>query len=267
MKRRSTLAIVLALFLVAATPITVDEGETVVLTANTGSTQSTDAIAAEFSIPRTDINHYITQNNPTSPIIRQPVTFDLEPGDYEMTIRTWVNDRVTNYDTLDVTVRDRTPQREETTAAPRGPQARIHIEPIPDTMAGSTFIMPVRISGNGEFMIEIPRLTFAIYEVPGPVYVNGTSVVPVLLHIDEDAEPGTYTIPVRVGDEQTSARLRIIRYQDNESNLWWILIPVGIIILIAGVLLLLSRNRHERGPGRTHEPTEPADDKELISYY
>jgi hypothetical protein len=275
-------ALVCAVFLVlltsvsAAREITVESGETVLLATDTRAELPVSRVSIDYSIPETDFQYYFQETWPDSEVISEELTFNLRPGNYRMDIVATVERTVTRREQVIVHVVPNERQRREwgldepvaaqnTTnrTTPRtGPQPRITIQRIPDVTPGTTILIPVTITGTGEYQIEVPQLPFGTHEVQGPVFVNGSATIPILLHVSERATPGTYTIPVHVGDQEASVRIRIIKYT-TQKNYLWLLIPLGIIIIILGVFLLLNQRRKQMPP-----PKRTTDnDKDLITYY
>lgn len=136
--------------------------------------------------------------------------------------------------------------------------AYITIPAVPDVTAGQTVLMPITVSGSGTYEINIPQLSFATYEAPSSVYVQGQSVVQVKLHINDDAQRGFYAVPIQVGSDYTIAKVRVISYvkDSQEFKLWILLIPLGIILIAAGIVMMLRSKPKRKQP-----------EGDLITYY
>jgi nitrogen fixation-related uncharacterized protein len=197
---------------------------------------------------------------------------DIAPGRYAMSVRVGRNGETLRFSQYTLEVRARgttTPTTQVITVvpAPVAPESMraIKINPIQDKLAGESFVLPVTISGTGTYTVEIPLLGFAHYEVPNPVHITNEETIPVLIRLHDNIAPGLYIIPITVGDETTSVRIRVIEYK-GASTAW--LVPVGIALIIAAILILLLWSMQ----GKRYQPPRPPktpenDDEKLITYY
>jgi hypothetical protein len=156
-------------------------------------------------------------------------------------------------------------------------RAQVMIAPIPDVEAGTDIVVPVLVRGEGTYSVALPTLVFATYNVADSLTVHGENTVPVLLHINPDAQPGVYALPIQVGDASVTTRVRIIAY--HRTSLSWLLVPVGIILVILGILLLFQMRRDKPDQPRAPKPPrkdeyseavarkQTSEDGELITYY
>jgi hypothetical protein len=244
--------------------VEVEQGEAIIVQVDTHARRGA-TIAADFSIKELGYNHRITRTHTGSSIIEDELRINAEPGTYILDVQLYVNHAFVRKETMAVTVLGEGDER--TTTPPRvrapAPQGTITIAPVPDVTPGTTLVLPVKITGNGTYELVLPKLDFATYEVPAPVTVRNEATTSILLHIREDAQPGTYTIPVSAGGEETSVRVRVIKYAGEKD--YSLLIVLGVFLILIGVLaIILLRRRHddERAPPRTDN-----DKSELITYY
>ena len=274
----ATIPAVLAADVIApGTPtITVTQGNTVTISVD--ASFGTDANANEITVSVPGINYYrnLALSNSDSPRLVDSFIVTAVPGSYAMSVRIGRDGqtlRFTQYALIVLPPNTQQNGMSTTNAIVFNSQSNattqintIKIDPIPDMFAGESFVLPVTITGNGDYTIEIPNLGFARYELPNPVTISGTMTVPVLIQLKDDVAPGTYMIPVSVAGQTATARIRIIAYHE-EAPAW--LIPVGIaLIIIALILLLVRLTPMSRTPPRS-PPKQPRDDEseKLITYY
>lgn len=262
---------------VSAADVTVVQGDSLTITADTGVRGYVSEARATFAIA--DINYYrqLTIRNQNDPVFTDDVELDVKPGTYTLTILMEVERETVSYERVAVEVVPRSSGQssliiEQPTVrvnAPSTVRERISIPPVPDLVPGEQFILPVLVTGDGVYTIEIPTLPFGTYEIPNPVDVRGERVVPILLRVDENAQAGTYTVPISMGGEQIDARVRIIRY--TTKPVWvWSLIGLGVLLIIIALILALTLGqRGEREPRerRPRTRTSGESDDELITYY
>jgi hypothetical protein len=252
----------------AVQDISVESGEPFVIESRLGPGRYTE-LSADYSIDEINFHHRDTVTRPEEPVIASELAIQAPEGSYIMQVSIYANKGFVRTDEVVVTIVGTTTEKNNRTNRTR-PQEPVQpvskfsvtIPPITDLTPGSVFVMPVQIKGNGTLQLEIPRLPFGTYEVPGPVTVENELTVPVLIRIDQKAEPGTYAIPVTAGDATTSARVRIIKYKQTDYS--WMLIPLGIILLLIGLFVLFNRRR---GGPELPPPQRPKEDGELITYY
>jgi hypothetical protein len=263
----------LALFCISAVTaleeLTITQGDTLLLVTDT-HVRNPSSISADYEIPALHFAYYTKDTNPTSSSIEQPIGLAAPPGQYIMTVTLTVNEQFLRQDKFIIRViadRETQEQQQNTTReqTPVVAPKKVVIDPIPDVTPGTTLVIPLRITGNGTYELRIPPLSFATYEVPRPITVNGTGTTSVLLHIRSDAKPGTYSIPINASGEVTTAQVRVIKYVQPAKGYSW-LIPLGVGIFIIGVLLifLLRMNKKRPQPPKRDDDTEKSD---LITYY
>ena len=261
--------------------IRVEQGETLPITTNIGPQPgSVSEIAVSYEIPELKFYEFLKHPKPRTSVVTDQITFDMPPGIYLMDIQVWVNKKVVRSQQLFVEVTEQgapkyvptTNTNQSVNKTTQKPVVKYNdvsvfsIPPIPDVTAGTTFIMPVTITGKGTYQLEIPKLSFASYEVPGPITVEKSETASVLIHIDKNAKPGTYSIPVRAGNYETTVRIRIIQY--TSPNNWFWLIPIGIVLVLLGIILILTtrKKNDDLPPPRPPQERQP-ESGELISYY
>ncbi len=279
---------VLALGIATAAEYSVVQGERLTLRTDAYSDDTLWQLSVDYRILGTSFNHRTQLSYPLYPWIDDSVVLDVAPGTYPLYRRVTANDQVSAQlrDTIKVLPRGSKVETPQTSSgSTKGGQAakpnpaaapveqRITIPPIPDVEAGTTFLFPLTISGKGTYAISLPTLGIGTYEAPASVSVDGTKTVNILLHIAENANPGTYTFPLVVGDETIPLRVRVIQYrtQTTQTIPWWI--PVALVLILAIVIfLLLALRTRGSQPPRYREPrdpphTPPTKDEELITYY
>ena len=257
----------------AAETITVTQGETVRIVIDARIRGEANANELSVSVPAMRYVRALRQGANDESTLEDAFIADIAPGRYAMSVRVGRNGETLRFSqyTLVVRARGTTPPTTQVvtiTPAPVAPESMraIKIDPIPDKLAGESFILPVTITGTGTYTVEIPLLGFAHYEVPNPVRITNEETIPVLIRLHDDITPGLYIIPITVGDETTSVRIRVIEYQGVNGN--W-LIPVGIALIVAALLILLLwsfQNKHPHQPPRPPKTPEN-DDEKLITYY
>lgn len=253
--------------------ITVARGQGVTLDIDTGARGVYFETGAQYSIPEIGFANVVKDTNPQSAIITQTLQFDIPAGNYVLQIDTEVDQQQTRHEEIALTITDSQNTVLQTNStismpqAPVEPSAQISIPAIPDLEAGETFVVPVTITGNGVYEIQIPKLDYATYEVPSQITVNGQTTIPVLVHINTNAKPGTYVLEASAGGDSASTRIRIIEYTTRNNNISGILFGVGILLILAGVLLIAFF--FIRGKGSEPRPKKPTDNspEELITYY
>jgi hypothetical protein len=222
-----------------------------------------ESLSVEYLIPETGFAHEraIADGERSVTTRLQP---NLDIGTYELIVLTKADRRVVEEEAIPLRVgrpratQNATPNASANRTQTSAPRTTITIPAIPDVLPGSTFVIPVTISGAGRYELTVPALTFGTYEVPPAVNVNGTRTVPVLVHIDERAGPGLYAVPISANNESVTARVRVIKYR--EQNLLWLLIPLGILLVIAGATMIFLSRRQQ--PPRRNDKSD-----ELITYY
>jgi hypothetical protein len=269
---------------VSAVDYTVEAGEPFLIKTPAYSTERVREMSVDYRIPGTTFNHRTVENVLFQPYIEEQLILQLPPGTYQLFRRVVVNDRVTAQLRDNIIVvrkgelaehedptETRTSRQTNRTTASTADQDRpalpgISISPIPDVEAGTSLLIPVTVSGSGTLPIQLPTLAIGTYETPSSITVDGTDSFVILLHIDEDAQPGTYNIPVRVGDEETTIRVRVIKFVQPGIPLWVILTVLGVIIFAILAVLFTQRR-----PPRDEPPFEPPRERhhsdDLITYY
>lgn len=256
---------------VAAETITVTQGETVRIVVD-ARIPGGNANELSVSVPAMNYVRALRQGVNEETTLEDSFVADIAPGRYAMSVRVGRNGETLRFSqyTLEVRARGTTMPTSQTITLIPAPVAResmraIEIDPIPDKFPGESFVLPVTITGTGTYTIEIPRLGFAHYEAPNPVRIDGKETVPVLIRLHDDISAGMYIIPVTVGDETTSVRIRVIKYKTLSTD--W-LVPAGIaLIIIALVILFLWAMPNARYQPPRPPKTPENKDEELITYY
>lgn len=257
----------------AAETITVTQGETVRIVIDARIRGEANANELSVSVPAMRYVRALRQGVNDASTLEDTFVADIAPGRYSMSVRVGRNGETLRFSQYTLEVRARgttTPTTRVITIipAPVAPESMraIKIDPIPDKLAGESFVLPVTITGTGTYTVEIPLLGFAHYEAPNPARITNEETIPVLIRLHDDIAPGLYIIPITVGDETTSVRIRVIKYNSTNAN--W-LIPVGVALIVAALLILLLWSFQNK---RQHQPPRPPktpenDDEKLITYY
>ena len=272
----------------ATQAINIESGDTITVTSQAGfHLGKVSELAVTYTISDLGFYHQVVEKDPKDDTITQDLHIDAPQGTYILTTKLYVNSKLSKTEELFVTVlpdgtlgspnqpsqpNTGTPNNPANPATPTpipvGPRPTITIPRIPDVEAGSSFVVPVTIQGKGTYELTIPRLEFGTYDIPPYVIVDGENTVGVLLHIDEYATPGIYTLTIGAGGEQATTRIRIIQY--HQENFWWLLIPAGILLIILGILLFFQTKRQKPyEPVRPQKPQSGPNENtgDIITYY
>lgn len=278
-------AICAASALAADQAINIESGDTITVSVDTGfHVGKVSEIAATYEIADLDFSDEVVVRDPKTGTITRDLTITAPQGTYLLLTTLYVNKKVSKTEEILLTVLPQgarsdapgsvttPPPSPPTTTLPQptqpvGPRAQILIPRIPDIEPGTTFLVPVTIRGDGIYTVEVPRLDYGTYDVPEYVEVHGEKSFGILLHISPDATPGVYTFQVSSGADSASTRIRIIKY--HRENYWWYLIPIGILLIILGILLLFQFKRKQPFEPRRPQPPKNDNDKpgDLITYY
>jgi hypothetical protein len=254
--------------------VTVASGQSIRVSDTILATDPIEQLTTTYRILGTDYEEVFSSRNPRSAIVSHTLLIDVAPGTYVLEATYDINEGIRKRTELLLHVTQgnygapayqpsKTGGQKTSTAPFIFESGTVIIPAIPDVTPGETIVLPVTIKGKGTYTIEIPKLTFATYEAPLTVIVDGERTLPVLVHIDSDATPGTYVIPVRVNGDESDVRVRIIKYR-SATPLWPLLFAGLVLVIIGAVLIALATSkRKEQGRGRIAPPNEP----ELITYY
>lgn len=255
---------------VAIQEITVASGDTIRISDTILATDPITSLTTTYRILGTDFVKTFSTKDPRSAIVTHTFSVDVPQGDYVLLVTYDINEGIQKRTELLLNVgpgtyRTPTPSKSVSTSTPKyttfPDDTPVTIPAIPDVTPGETIVMPVTIRGSGTYTIEIPKLSFATYEAPLTVVVDGERTLPVLIHIDANAAPGTYVIPVTVNGDAVDTRVRIIKYRQT-TPLWPLLFAGLILVIIGAVLIALATSKQKARP-RVSPPGEP----ELITYY
>jgi len=277
---------IIALALLALAPqafaidtISVTQGEVIRVIVDARIPGQANANELTVSVPAIQYLRNLRMTNNDQPTLSDTFIVN-QPGTYLMNVRVGRSGQTLSMDQYVLRVLPpgaQEPVRNTVTLAPTPvPQSPgvsadtlrgFRVAPIPDKLAGESFVLPLIIENAGTYVIEIPRLGFAHYEVPNPATVSDGESVPVLIRLHDNIPPGTYLIPITVDGQTTTARIRVIEYKT--FGVHW-LVPLGLaLIIIALVIILLWVVPNKRAP---YQPPRPPakpdnDDEKLITYY
>lgn len=258
-----------------AAEFTIESGEALHVSTDAYTNERIAQLAVDYRVLGSSFNHRTQESWPLQPFIDEYLVLNLPPGTYPFYRRVEVNDRVVAQlrDTIVVLPPGSLPEDEAAEPSDAESEANttetvkegIIVPPIPDVEAGTSIMLPITVSGKGTYSIQLPTLAIGTYQAPSTVTVDGTETINILLHIDEDAQPGTHSVPVRIGDEQINLRVRVIRYVPERAQVpaWLILVVLAVVIL--AVLLILFTRRGREPPRAPRERNQT--DEDLITYY
>jgi hypothetical protein len=267
--------------------ITVRQGEIVSVIVDTNiPLTTTDQVSVTVAVP--DLRYFRDLTiRAGGDILVDTFTADGAAGSYDMSVRVGVNGETIRFSRYILTILPGTMERTggvgenrnrvlitpaSVTPAHQVFGSGIRVPAIPDREPGERFVIPVTVEEGGTYVVGIPRLDFAYYEVPRPATVSDGGTIPILVTLKENMQPGLYAIPITVGEDTVTARIRVIAYRETTYSSW--MLPVGLAFIITALVLLFlwgfPRNRQQFPPPRPPDEGTwrgKGEKEELITYY